>query len=1255
MHIILGFGLHKDRGFESVEAFCCGYCKCWRGFQLWKLHKCGEIAVPTDYSGLLMADNRRYGLTPQLDIGQILREAQNRWLRPIEVCEILRNYKKFSLSSDPPHKPTDGSLFLFDRKALRYFRKDGLNWRKKKDGKTVREAHERLKAGSVDVLHCYYAHGEDNENFQRRSYWMLEEQYEHIVLVHYREIKEGNKAGHMRSINTERSLQMANSGGLVTSLSCSTQPHTNSFLAQKTYASSPSISEWNGPTQSSEFEEGESGDDVGAALSVEAESSSAEQGSSRQHLNRKEDLVVDSRVYQPQSYLKASTNSLAENNVSYSLFNVNEVGSGQYSFLGLEQSEQGNFSEHIDESQLNMTFQDTCLHDYNNGENLSLIHSQGNYSGKQIFSPVATSGLSGCNYSGMQTKNVDIGVNEINNGHGINLSTWTEVLELCKSGSQNATDETKVPCLQSMTSEDIDRRQTNIPMETFVINELSGRQRAYTDTRLPAFAREDVSIKVEQMGSHRKFTSNSTLSVDQQQMAGPGYGLLDACEQKKSIFRDSEEAKESVYQHNYQERKRQAHNNDNSQLSQNEYSVKLEAESGSHENPFYPQIPKQLLQQCSSEAGGQEGLKKMDSFGRWMSREIGGDGEDSLVASDSSKYWNSLENQNGVEEVSSLSRQMQLDNDLMGPSLSQDQLFSILDFSPDWAYPELETKVLISGTYMGDIKDIHKYKFSCMFGEIEVSAEVLGPGVLRCQAPHHTPGRVPFYVTCSNRLACSEVREFEYRVGPSREMVAGPSTDNEAVDEMLLQIRFAKSLYLNFDKAHIYFPLDEDGSCSLRNMMCSLTKDGDEEWLEMERSIKDSPFDKSREQLMQKLLKDKLYTWLLWKINDKGKGPNILDNKGQGALHLAAALDYDWAMGPIVSAGVNVNFRDVHGWTALHWAAFYGRERTVSTLISLGAAPGAVTDPTPKFAAGRTPADLASSHGHKGIAGYLAESSLTNHLSTLTINENIMGSVSATLAGDKAVETVEERNVVQLDGGREDQLSLKDSLAAVRNAAQAAARIQTAFRMHSFRRRQAIEYDDCKGGMSEKKALSGIYVQKKSNLGNHDEPLNAAAVRIQRKFRGWKGRRDFLIIRQKIVKIQAHVRGHQVRKNYRKIIWSVGIVEKAILRWRRKGVGLRGFRADKVIEDSRAPVADHIENDDYNFLRAARKQTEAGVEKALARVQSMIQYPEARHQYRRMLAFKQTKVDIEGNSDGKFQMLNECKTNEEDVLMSTTE
>jgi len=145
-----------------------------------------------------MAESRRYGIAPQLDMEQILKEAQHRWLRPTEICEILKNYRNFRIAPEPPNMPASGSLFLFDRKVLRFFRKDGHNWRKKKDGKTVKEAHERLKSGSIDVLHCYYAHGEENINFQRRSYWMLEEDYMHIVLVHYLEVKAGKSSSRTR-------------------------------------------------------------------------------------------------------------------------------------------------------------------------------------------------------------------------------------------------------------------------------------------------------------------------------------------------------------------------------------------------------------------------------------------------------------------------------------------------------------------------------------------------------------------------------------------------------------------------------------------------------------------------------------------------------------------------------------------------------------------------------------------------------------------------------------------------------------------------------------------------------------------------------------------------------------------------------------------------------------------------------------------------------------------------------------------------
>jgi hypothetical protein len=50
---------------------------------------------------------------------------------------------------------TGGTIILFDRKMLRNFRKDGHNWKKKKDGKTVKEAHEHLKVRLSQFLICF--------------------------------------------------------------------------------------------------------------------------------------------------------------------------------------------------------------------------------------------------------------------------------------------------------------------------------------------------------------------------------------------------------------------------------------------------------------------------------------------------------------------------------------------------------------------------------------------------------------------------------------------------------------------------------------------------------------------------------------------------------------------------------------------------------------------------------------------------------------------------------------------------------------------------------------------------------------------------------------------------------------------------------------------------------------------------------------------------------------------------------------------
>ena len=74
------------------------------------------------------------------------------------------------------------------------------------------------------------------------------------------------------------------------------------------------------------------------------------------------------------------------------------------------------------------------------------------------------------------------------------------------------------------------------------------------------------------------------------------------------------------------------------------------------------------------------------------------------------------------------------------------------------------------------------------------------------------------------------------------------------------------------------------------------------------------------------------------------------------------------------------------------------------------------------------------------------------------------------------------------------------------------------------------------------------------------------------------------------------------------MVWSVGIVEKAILRCGRKSRRLRGFRPEL-----RAPESE------YDFLRIGRKHKYVGVEKALARVHSMAQNPEGQEQDMRLV------------------------------------
>lgn len=223
-------------------------------------------------------------------------------------------------------------------------------------------------------------------------------------------------------------------------------------------------------------------------------------------------------------------------------------------------------------------------------------------------------------------------------------------------------------------------------------------------------------------------------------------------------------------------------------------------------------------------------------------------------------------------------------------------------------------QVLISGKFLGTA-DPETIKWGCMFGETEVPAEVLTSlgGALRCRAPPCSKlGRVPFYVTRSNRLACSEIREFEFRANPA------PATQYPLADpkEYHLQVRLANLLSVD--------PMQRATTlCSVQNCTkCEVWRCLNKELGESSTSNKSS-----RNGLIERLMMDRLIKWLGCTLHgeEENRIVQLLDAEGQGIIHLAGALGYDWALGPIVASGISPSFRDARGWTAVHWAAYYGR------------------------------------------------------------------------------------------------------------------------------------------------------------------------------------------------------------------------------------------------------------------------------------------------------------------------------------------
>ncbi|XP_047330061.1 calmodulin-binding transcription activator 4 isoform X2 [Impatiens glandulifera] len=971
------------------------------------------------------------------NISDLFKEAHNRWLKPAEVLFILQNYEEDQLSHElAKTPPASGSLFLYNKRVLRFFRRDGHSWRKKKDGKTVGEAHERLKAGNIEALNCYYAHGEQNPNFQRRSYWMLDPAYEHIVLVHYRDIIEGRQSS---GSNTQFS------SGTSVSLGQS----SNSYIHPGSSSTISGLYESNQSPQSVEFE---------FASDVEMKSNRLERslGIRRESSG----LELSKNLHRIEVQLSLNDETLEDPHY----YDCQDPADLEHAWK--DHSESSN-----------------SVHDANdflmlqNSGNNAQYHHHG-------FAP------------------------ELTPDHKDQLF-WNEMLDFSKS------------------SVDVNSQENNLL--TLIENE-----KEFLPTR------SLVEKEADQWTNLEGSTSYNDNDVTN-------------CDVHTTL----------------------------------QYAVSSQTTASFDNNLVFP-----------------------------TSRFISHDVENFNLPA-----YNSIQTMDDYNETFNQDQSgIHLEADQF--SISHKQNCTIREVSPEWGYAFETTKVVIVGSFLCDSPI-----YACKFGDTEVPVEVIQAGVICCLAPPLSPGKVTFSITCGNQESCSEVRLFEFR---SKESSSLEDASSKSPEELLLLVRLVQMLLIEGYSSKGDTDSNEPGS----DLMGKL-KVGEDSWDQVMGAVLDGSWTSSSTiaWLLQELLKDKLQKWLCTRSGGCEQFDSLLSKKEQGMLHLVAALGFEWALNPILNSGVNIDFRDINGWTALHWAARFGREKMVAALVAKGASAGVVTDPNGQDPDGKTPAKIASSNGHKGLAGYLSEIALTSHLSSLTLEEDDDSEISAKMEAGIRVNDIAQRSLNGVD---------HHSLAAVWNASQAATRIQAAFRAHSFRQRQQRvaaasspgiidEYDIFSGN------IEGLSAASKSAFGkarNH----NTAALSIQKNYRGSKVRKNYLAFRQKVVMIQAHVRGRQVRAQYKVVCWAVGIMEKAVIRWRRKGIGLRGYRPE---------LESIAETEDEDILKVFRKKkVDGNVKDALKRVLSMVEHPEARQQYCRMLVKHQEATQAENEAefqdiDSEINMINE--------------
>ncbi|KAL4220816.1 transcription by RNA polymerase II [Mactra antiquata] len=895
---------------------------------------------------------------------QAFPSVRHRWNTNEEIASVLLAFSRHAdwQKHEVRQRPPSGCMLLFNRNSVRY-RKDGYCWKKRKDGKTIREDHMKLKVQGLECIYGSYVHSAILPTFHRRCYWLL--QNPDIVLVHYLNVPYPN--------NTKLSIPVMN-------IAMEKKEWTKEELVAQLKPMFSSNEEESLPVLDETImtlvqrlmdnqahyksDSGVYGPECQQGVSL-GTSTGVSQHSIRQ-VKQVTHCCNHSSLH-PQSHSACNVSGQSQINLAQGplILNLGNIGSGQMMIV-TSQNEANQLSI-LSNSNTNNTRLQQQQQTPEPPREVTKVENRGGNPPSHILCRSASlcDPHNDLNHSMMprslsQDGNVNSTVDSTSIVADVPFMQQSIGNTLCNNMAKST-----ISCFQSM-EQNTSSSNTAQQMET---KSESLKTMTTTHSCESSVGQTNVSPMSAPTNYNSMFSSNSgnndslvTSFLDElssELMTPEKYSPMEEGKKAFSHLGDSFESLQGTFNSLQDSELNLDQLFDMPDLDRlykdltnsgglSELPISMNLNNGNSGKPYVSTSQKTNLQTVTSLS--QPSTSSFHS--NTLPMQGVGSNENSTNDLDTLCVNSSMQ---GQGQTSRGQQSLNKEEYMVHTTKTPCTIASITDFSPDWAYTEGQTKVLVTGPWHSNMGN-----YSVLLDGKIIATTLVQPGVLRCFVPGHHSGPVTLQVSCDGTVISNNVT-FEYKDRPKHVFTDSPSQVQDwfSVEESkLIQLLIKK-----VDRIETALSKVPDSAC-IKQVISNTSTSTDVDFC-----------------LTQHI--DSLST-RLWTSNDLSIENGTM---GLSLLHLAAALGYHRFINVLtkwrndnpswfLEYEVDAHSTDLNSCTPLMWACARGHTEAALILYNWNKGPLHSFNKE-----GNLPLLVARQHGHHRLADQLEQLDLSPDLS----------------------------------------------------------------------------------------------------------------------------------------------------------------------------------------------------------------------------------------------------------------------------------